>query len=94
MFAAATAWEDALIPFGWAWVGGNAAGTGYWRRPGKRDGVSATSNHDGTDRLFVFSSNAAPLETGRWYTRFQAYSVLVFGGDFVAAARTIGRAWK
>lgn len=62
-----------------------------WTRPGKKisDGCSAVSGpmRDGADRLLVYSSNFAPFEMGRCYTKFGAWTLLVHGGDFRASAK-------
>src|SRR5262249_28720664 len=61
-------------------------GVEYWRRPGKAFGISATVNYAASDLLYVFSSNADPLEEGKAYTKFTAYTVLDHDGDFEMAA--------
>jgi len=79
-------WMDILIPHGWEKVGGSE-GTTYWRRPGKEEpGISATTNFGGGNLLYVFSTNAAPFESGRGYSKFAAYTFLEHSGDFKAAA--------
>ena len=62
----------------------------HWRRPGKDEGISATTNYGGSGLLYVFSTNAAPFEADTAYTPFAAYAVLEHSGDFTAAARTLG----
>ena len=59
-----------------------------WAHPGKRSpGHSATTGHASeADRLFVFSTSAAPFQPGRPYSPFQAYALLHHGGDYRAAA--------
>jgi hypothetical protein len=47
----------------------NRGETGYWRRPGKKNGISASYNvYPGM--FYVFTSNADPLESETWYTKF------------------------
>jgi hypothetical protein len=69
----------------------------YVTRPGKdpRLGCSASVNHNGKDRLCVFSSST-PFKSGKGatgktptYSKFEAYAVLNHGGDFSAAARAL-----
>ena len=84
----ATSWADVLTPHGWE-HSHYAGSTEYWRRPGKVDGCSASTNYDGTDLLYVFSTNAQPFEAGRGYTRFSAYALLNHHGDFRAAAAAL-----
>lgn len=57
-----------------------------WTRPGKdpRDGTSATLDHDGTNRLFVFST-ASGLDTDRYFSPFEFVAYSDFGGDIKAA---------
>ncbi len=92
----ATGWPAILGPHGWECVRVDSQGVGHWRRPGKADpGWSATTDYAGAGLLYVFSSNAAPFEPGRAYTKFAAHALLEFGGDFRAAARglTAGSGW-
>lgn len=78
-------WEEILTPHGWRLMFRRGAVT-YWRRPGKRLGISATTGHAGDrDRLYVFSSST-PFRVETPYTRFAAYAVLEHGGDYSAAA--------
>lgn len=79
-------WKEILIPKGWRLVNSDRP-VGYWCRPGKQDGYSATTNYGGHDQLFVFSSNASPFEPDRGYSKFAALAFLWFEGDFKAAAR-------
>jgi len=86
-FNSTATWEEVLEPHGWqvTYVGGE---TTYWTRPGKSFGISATTGHCG-DSMYVFSSNAAPLEAGSTYTKFAAFAHLNFDGDFSEAARSL-----
>ena len=56
-------WREILESHGWKLLY-ERAGTGYWVRPGKdtREGQSSTTNHAGSDLLYVFSSKAHPFE--------------------------------
>ena len=88
-------WEDILGPHGWVRASSNG-GASHWRRPGKDNGTSATtghctSNEDGTDLLYVFSSNAEPFQDGKAYCKFVVYALLEHQGDFGAAARELRR---
>jgi putative DNA primase/helicase len=83
-------WSSILQPHGWRDVGSREAVT-FWRRPGKREGVSATSNYKDSDCLYVFSSNAHPLDAETAYSKFGALVVLEYHGDFSAAASALAR---
>ncbi len=63
----------------------------YWRRPGKGQGISGTTNYAGTGLLYIFSTNAAPFESDTAYTAFATYTLLEHSGNFVAAAHTLQR---
>jgi replicative DNA helicase len=86
-FAAATTWPEILEPAGWKriYLRGD---TDYWRRPGKSYGISATTNHHGSELLFVFSTSTG-FESERGYSKFSAYAFLNHNGDFQAAAREL-----
>lgn len=88
-FNRTTTWAEVLERHGWAWSFDHRD-EGYWRRPGKEHGTSATTNYAGSDLLKVFSSST-PFDTETSYTRFAAYSVLDHGGDYGAAASTLAR---
>lgn len=88
LYNAAATWRDVLGPHGWKLVYRRGE-TGYWRRPGKNIGISATTNHTGNDTLIVFSTST-PFETApASYSKFAAYAVLNHGGDYAAAGRTL-----
>lgn len=79
-----TTWADILEPLGWTLVY-RRDDVGYWRRPGKTHGVSATTNALGTDRLKVFSSSTV-FDTETTYDKLGAYAALNHRGDVRAAA--------
>ena len=80
-------WPEILEPAGWRHVY-DRGDVGYWCRPGKTHGVSATTNLGGHDRLYVFTSST-PFEPEKSYSKFAAFAVLHHGGDFAAAARDV-----
>jgi putative DNA primase/helicase len=83
-------WQEILEPHGWHQLPGHGDVI-HWRRSGKAYGTSATTNYAGTRLLYVFSSNASPLESCRAYTKFAAFAFLEHHGDFAAAARELRR---
>jgi P4 family phage/plasmid primase-like protien len=88
-FEAKTDWSEILV--GWAHVFTRGA-TRYWRRPGKKDGISATTGHAGDrDRLYVFTSST-DFEPEVPYTKFGAYALLNHRGDHAAAAKALADA--
>lgn len=82
-------WADILEPHGWHLAGDDGSGIDYWCRPGKDFGISASTNYEGSDLLYVFSTNAAPFDDEVAYTKFSAYALLAHGGDFSEAARAL-----
>lgn len=78
-------WAEVLEPHGWKRVFARA-GVTYWRRPGKTTGISATTNHAGSDLLYVFSTSTA-FDSERGYSKFSAYALLAHNGDFAATAK-------
>lgn len=80
-------WANILEPHGWDAVH-TYGGKTYWRRPGKSEGVSATTGHDNTDYLYVFSTSTE-FEAERGYNKFSAYTLLNHQGDFKAAAKDL-----
>ncbi len=84
-------WLELLKPHGWTVIRHRGDVT-HWQRPGKPGkGISATTGHCG-DKLYVFSSNAAPFDSGRVYNKFGVYAILEHGGNFSEAARALRKA--
>ena len=72
---------------GWQLIGSKPDGNELWRRPGKTTG-GHSATYDG-NVFYVFSSNAAPFESERGYSRFQVYAILECNGDYTRAASTL-----
>lgn len=86
-----TDWADILTPHGWAKVQTGPDGTTYWRRPGKTEGISATTGHaEDRDRLYVFTSST-DFDQEVPYTKFGAYTLLEHEGKHSAAASALKR---
>lgn len=81
-------WQELLQGAGWKVIRHRGDVT-HWQRPGKDGkGISATTGHCG-DKLYVFSSNAAPFTTGRTCSKFWAYALLEHDGNFAKAASAL-----
>lgn len=80
-------WEQILTPLGWSkvYTKGEAIA---WRRPGKTDGISATTNFNGKDNLYVFTTSTI-FESEHSYSKFAAYATLEHNGDFKKAASAL-----
>jgi hypothetical protein len=87
-FNARATWDDILEPHGWEPVRQSGEET-LWQRPdGHPGGWGASTNHAGSDRLYVWTT-ATLFDPDRSYSKFAAYAVLDHGGDFAAAARAL-----
>lgn len=80
-------WTGILTPHGWARVFARGPVT-YWRRPGKKQGISASTNHAGSGLFYVFSSSTG-FEPERGYSPFAVYSMLEHGGNFADSAKRL-----
>ena len=78
-------WDDILSPHGWDQVGKRGE-VKDWRRPGKKTGISATTNIGGSDLFYNFSTNGDPFEAETAYSKFAAYTLLNHDGDYSQAA--------
>jgi hypothetical protein len=81
-------WEQILEPLGWKKVYTNKAGVTSWRRPGKSEGISATTNHAGNDKFYVFSSSTQ-FEAERSYSKFAVFTIVEHQADFTASAKAL-----
>jgi putative DNA primase/helicase len=88
-FAAYAPWADILEPAGWVHAGDDDQGHQLWRRPGKADGLSATTSEDGG--LWVFSSSTE-FDTEVPYSKDAAYAVLHEDIDPAEALKRYGTA--
>lgn len=82
-------WDDILGKRGWTKVF-TAAGTTYWRRPGKDVGISATTGRNDGDNLYVFTTSTE-FDAERPYSKFAAVAHLDFNDDFSACAKDLRR---
>jgi Virulence-associated protein E-like domain len=87
-FEQRTTWQDLLEPHGWIAVYRRGEEI-WWRRPGKDTGWSATTGH--VRGLKVFSTSTL-FDPNRTYTKFAAFAVLQYGGDFSACAKALAGA--
>lgn len=89
-------WDEILEPFGWRRTKGVLGnGVVHWTRPGKSEGVSATTGYCETDSrpdcFYSFSDapEIEPLESKKTYSKFEAFCILNFDGDFSAATADV-----
>lgn len=88
-FNAGTTWYQLLLADGATIFKDRGIGYVEWTRPGKdkRDGMSATTGHMGSDVLKIFTDAWTGLDQGKTYSRFGYYAATRFNGDHRAAAR-------
>jgi len=86
-YNARTTWEELLQPLGWTVVYRKGEST-VWRRPGKTEGISATTNFNGNDKFYVFSTSTQ-FDSETSYSKFAFYAMTKHGGDFKAAANNL-----
>ena len=87
-YNAKVSWEQILEPLGWSKVYTNKAGVTSWRRPGKSEGISATTNHAGNDKFFCFSTSTQ-FESERSYSKFAVFTIVEHQGNFSASAKAL-----
>lgn len=76
-FGSKTSWNEILEPLGWKALF-KSKGTIYWRRPGKSEGISATTGRNEADNLYVFTTSTQ-FEAERPYSKFAAFTLIEFG---------------
>jgi hypothetical protein len=86
-YNARTTWEELLQPLGWTVVYRKGEST-VWRRPGKNEGISATTNFNGNDKFYVFSTSTQ-FDAETSYSKFAFYATIKHGGDFKQAANNL-----
>ena len=88
IFNTLATWDDVLLPLGWTKVGsGNPIQ--YWRRPDKKEGISASTNWKGYDLFFPYTTSVQGLVQMKGYSKFTLYTTLVHGGDFFKASKAL-----
>lgn len=80
-------WHEILEPYGWTWVK-RIGDEDFWRRPGKEMGISATTNYEGGDYLYVFSTSTI-FEPCVGISKFAALTFLEYAGDFSASTKAL-----
>ena len=86
-YNAKTTWESILEPLGWKKVYTKNDEIA-WRRPNKSEGISATTNFNGNDKLYVFSTSTI-FEAEQSYSKFAAFTHLNYQDDFRKSAQAL-----
>ncbi|MEO8625619.1 MAG: DUF3987 domain-containing protein [Candidatus Limnocylindrales bacterium] len=80
---------ELLERHGWTMVYARQDGVAVMRRPGKREGVSATVGYAAPGVVHNYSSSVAELPVERSIDAFGVYAALEHNGDISAAARAL-----
>lgn len=80
-------WEDILIPHGWVKLF-NRNNVTFWKRPNKKKGISATTNWNDSDILYLFTSSDAHLDQ-KGYQKFTVFVKLYHDGNYKNAIEDI-----
>jgi hypothetical protein len=91
-YNASTDWSDILIPAGWTRLNSSVrAGhpITWWTRPGKNEGVSASTGGE-SDWLYVFTTST-DLPDNEPLNKFYVYAHYHHDGDMSAAAKQLAR---
>jgi hypothetical protein len=91
-----TSWDEILLSHGWKKLF-TSKDTTHWKRPNKKKHTTSATvrvGSDGVERLFVFSSNAEPLQEyskqlHNSYRKFGAYATLEHNGDYKSASKAV-----
>lgn len=78
-------WDEILT--GWTKVYRRGNET-YWRRPGKSEGISASTGRNDSDNLYIWTTSTT-FEAEKPYSKFAAFAHLNFNDDYSAAARDL-----
>ncbi len=70
-------------------IGWQDVGNCRYRRPGKKEGISATLGKVAPNVFYVFTANASPFEPNKAYSPFQVLALVKYNGDFKEAAKSI-----
>jgi hypothetical protein len=85
-------WNDILSKHGWNQVK-SCGEVIFWRRPGeskhRHQANTGYCQSSSGDLLYVFSTEAFPLESGNAYSKFAAYTFLEHNGGFKEAAKAL-----
>lgn len=90
IFNALVSWDELLASLGWKRIGRSTpSGIQYWRRPGKTDGISGSTNWKGFDLFFPYTTSVDGITPNKGYTKFSLLVALKYNGDPATAARAL-----
>lgn len=87
-YAHRTSWVEILEPAGWKRLYTDNKGVTFWQRPGKNEGISASTGYGDYDNFFVFTTSTT-FEANKSYSKFAVYAHLNHRDDFRAASQAL-----
>lgn len=87
-YASKVSWVEILEPAGWKRIFTDRTGVTYWRRPGKNEGISASTGFGDYDNFYVFTTSTS-FEANKSYSKFAVYAHLHHRDDFRAASQAL-----
>lgn len=75
-------------------AGWNETKEGYWLRPGKKKGISATLGKVAPGIFYNFSSSSDPFELNHAYSAFQVVTLLEYNGNFKEFAKVLAQRYN
>ena len=87
-YSSKTTWIEILEPAGWSRVYTDRQGVTFWRRPGKKEGISASTGFGDYDNFYVFTTSTT-FEANKSYSKFAVYAHLHARDDFRLASQQL-----
>ncbi len=85
-------WSDILKPHGYILVKTEKNGEQYWQKPNSSNGGQhITTNYEGSNMLYCFSSACQPFELNVSYEMIEVYALLNHSGNTAAAVEALTR---
>lgn len=87
-YSSKVSWVEILEPAGWKRVFTDRQGVTFWRRPGKNEGISASTGFGDYDNFYVFTTSTT-FEANKSYSKFAVYAHLHARDDFRLASQQL-----
>ena len=87
-YSSKVSWVEILEPAGWKRIFTDRVGVTFWRRPGKNEGISASTGFGDYDNFYVFTTSTS-FEANKSYSKFAVYTHLHANDDFRLASQQL-----
>ena len=87
-YSSKVSWVEILEPAGWKRIFTDRTGVTFWRRPGKNEGISASTGFGDYDNFYVFPTSTT-FEANKSYSKFAVYAHLHARDDFRLASQQL-----